>query len=68
MSSFSSTMEVDKVYHHLHVEALDKVAAGEDLPEEKTYVCSICGNTIMGEPPQTCPICGATREKFEEAK
>jgi rubrerythrin len=61
-------MEVDKVHHRLHIRASGEIAASEDLPERKTYVCSVCGNTIMGEPPQTCPICGATREKFEEAK
>ncbi len=66
--TFSSTMEVEKVHNRLCVEVLDRVAVGEDLPENKIYVCSICGNTVMGEPPEACPVCGSAKETFKEIK
>lgn len=28
------------------------------------YVCSVCGYTVDGEPPEKCPVCGAVREVF----
>lgn len=66
MLSFNNTMEVEKVHHRLYIEALERVKSGEDLPPENIYVCSICGNTVMGQPPEKCPVCGAPRENFDE--
>ena len=68
MLSFSNAMEVEKVHHELYGEALKHVASGEDMPEEKIFVCRVCGNTIMGEPPEHCPVCNAPREKFDEVE
>ena len=28
------------------------------------YVCSVCGYTVEGEAPDTCPVCGAVKEVF----
>ena len=61
-------MEVEEVHNRLDIRALDRIAAGEDLPEKKVYVCSICGNTVIGEPPEACPICNSPKEKFEEIR
>ncbi|MBN1359480.1 MAG: rubrerythrin family protein [Sedimentisphaerales bacterium] len=43
-------------------------AEPEDRPEKDIYVCGVCGNTIMGQPPQVCPICGSGQETFKEAR
>lgn len=33
----------------------------------KKFVCMVCGHVHEGDaPPETCPICGATADKFEE--
>lgn len=35
----------------------------------KKFVCSVCGYVYEGdEPPETCPQCGAPKEKFVEQK
>ena len=35
----------------------------------KKYVCSVCGYVYYGDkPPEKCPVCGATSEKFAESK
>jgi rubrerythrin len=68
MLTSSNAMEVEKVHHRLYGEALKHVASGEDMPEERIFVCSVCGNTIMGEPPERCPVCNAPREKFDEVE
>ena len=28
------------------------------------YVCSVCGYTVEGTPPEKCPVCGAVKEVF----
>ena len=45
-------------------EALEAVNAGNDLPATAVYVCEICGNTVYGEAPDKCPICGVPAERF----
>jgi rubrerythrin len=30
------------------------------------FVCEVCGNTVYGEAPDTCPVCGAPKAKFTE--
>lgn len=68
MLSFNNAMKVEKVHHQLYSEALEHVASGEDLPAAKIFVCSVCGNTVMGQPPETCPVCGVSSEKFDEVE
>lgn len=65
MLSFNNAMEVEKTHHRLYVEALNKVKAGEDLPQADIYVCSKCGYTVAGDPPDRCPVCNAAKEQFD---
>jgi len=44
----------------------ESVKSGSDLPETKIFVCQVCGNTIKGEAPEKCPVCGAAKGKFNE--
>lgn len=35
----------------------------------KKWICSICGYIHEGdEPPDVCPVCGASKSDFEEYK
>jgi len=66
--SFSNALAVEKIHHGLYSEALAAVKAGGDLPVAPMYVCSVCGNTIVGSVPDECPVCKAKRERFFEVK
>jgi rubrerythrin len=44
--------------------ALEAVRRGEDLTETSFYLCPVCGHIEFGEPPETCPICGAKAKAF----
>jgi rubrerythrin len=63
-SSFEKANAVEQGHHALYAGALEAAKAGKDLPEADLYICDICGHTVVGEPPDTCPVCGARREKF----
>lgn len=64
--SFRNAMAVEEVHHGLYQKALAAVKAGHDLSEAKIWVCPVCGDTFVGEAPDTCPVCGAKRAAFLE--
>ena len=64
--SFRNALAVEKVHHQLYREALKSLEGGNDLPETSILVCDICGNTVNGEAPERCPVCGAPRDRFTE--
>ena len=66
--SFKNALAVEEIHHGLYSHALDAVRSGNDLPEAKIFVCSICGNTVLDDAPDTCPVCGAPKAKFFEVK
>ncbi len=67
-TSFSHANAVEQIHHGLYLQALASLRAGKEPKEESYYVCQVCGNTVAGEAPERCPICGAPRSKFFEVK
>ena len=66
--SFEYANEVEQI-HHRHFEAAIKAFdAGQQLKEEPYFVCQVCGNTVAGEAPEKCPICGAPRSSFKRVE
>jgi rubrerythrin len=66
--SFKNAMAVEQVHHSLYLEALNSVKAEKDMPTARVFVCSVCGNTVLDEAPDKCPVCGASKDKFNEIK
>ncbi|MEI7835090.1 MAG: rubrerythrin family protein [Planctomycetota bacterium] len=64
LMSFQNAMAVEKVHYKLYGQALVAVKEGKDLPAATIYVCEICGNTVVGDAPDTCDVCGAPKHKF----
>lgn len=60
---FSQSRDVEEVHARLYKEAM-----GHLLEERHTtyYVCKVCGFVSDGIRPETCPVCGAPAEQFEE--
>jgi rubrerythrin len=61
VSSFQNALAVEEIHHGLYTEALESVKSGSDLPETKIFVCQVCGNTVRGQAPDACPVCGAVK-------
>ena len=61
---FAYAVEAEEVHAKLYTLALEAVERGEDLAEMNFYLCPICGHIEFGEPPETCPICGAKAKAF----
>ncbi|HEY98690.1 MAG TPA: rubrerythrin family protein [Dehalococcoidia bacterium] len=66
--SFEWANKVEEIHHGYFEEALKAVRADKQLEEVTYYVCQVCGNTIKGQPPEKCPICGASASAFKEVE
>ncbi len=66
--SFSNALAVERIHHSLYKQASQAVKGGKDLDAAPIYVCQVCGNTVIGDPPGKCPICNSPREKFSLIK
>jgi rubrerythrin len=63
--SFELANKVEKIHHGLYKDAADKLQKGENGELKPFYVCQFCGNTVEGEAPDKCPICGMPRRMFK---
>jgi len=66
--TFTHANEVEKIHHNLYQQALKALDAGKPLSDEPYFVCQVCGNTVLGEAPEKCPICGAPRKMFKRVE
>jgi len=64
--TFDYANKVEEIHHALYSRAIEAVSKGQDVPKTDMYVCQGCGNTVAGEPPERCPICGAPRKMFKK--
>jgi rubrerythrin len=65
-NSFDWANKVEKVHHTLYHQALKDLEAAKKIASKPIYVCQNCGNTVEGEAPDRCPICGATKNLFKK--
>jgi rubrerythrin len=61
---FGYAMKAEAVHAKLYALALEAAQAGRDLTEVGFYLCPVCGHIEFGEPPESCPICGAKAARF----
>jgi len=59
--SFQYANAVEKIHAGLYQKAL---AAMAELTETAYFVCDVCGNTVDGEAPDRCAICGVNKDHF----
>ena len=64
-SSFYLANKVEQIHHRLYQTALTMLEKGQDMADKPIYVCQYCGNTVEGEPPDKCPICGMPKKMFK---
>ena len=62
--SFRVASKVEEIHHGLYSAALKALEQAEAITETDYYVCQVCGNTVEGEAPEKCPICGAAKAEF----
>jgi rubrerythrin len=62
--TFDVANKVEQIYAGLFSKSIEALKTKKQLAEVDYFVCSVCGNTVEGQAPDKCPICGAPRAKF----
>jgi len=66
MRSIYFALSAEKIHRELYADAKEKLNNGVDVKFEKISICPICGYTVVGEAPEKCPVCGASKSSFHE--
>ena len=61
--SFMNANAVEQIHAKLYQKYLDGLGS---VPATDIFVCQVCGNTVEGEAPDVCPVCGAPKSKFKK--
>lgn len=63
--SIHYALEAERIHEQLYKIAKENVDTKKDLEMKEIHICPVCGYTYMGEePPEKCPVCGVSKEKF----
>ena len=62
--TFDVANKVEQIHSKLYQKAIDALKSKKELEKVDYHVCSVCGNTVEGSPPDKCPICGSPKSKF----
>jgi len=63
--SFDLANKVEQIHHGLFQSALGTLEKGQTTDDKPFYVCQYCGNTVEGEAPEKCSVCGAPKRMFK---
>ena len=64
--SFRNALAVEEIHYGLYSKALEAVKSGSDLFVTSIFICPVCGNTVEGNVPDSCPICNVPGSRFIE--
>ena len=62
--SFDVANKVEQIHAKLYQKAIDTLKNKKELEKVDYLVCSVCGNTVEGDAPEKCPICGSPKSVF----
>ena len=65
IQSINGALEAEKLHEKLYIEALQKAMGNKDLDVKKVSVCGVCGYTVIGDAPDSCPVCKAKKALFK---
>lgn len=63
--SLEYAMSIEMMHAKMFKKALEDPNANA---EAVYYVCPVCGNTVLNQPPPKCPFCGVDAKEFEEVR
>jgi len=64
MLSIHYALEAEKIHEVMYGEAKELIKTGQDIDGAPVYICPICGFTVIGDPPERCPVSRTPKEKF----
>jgi rubrerythrin len=64
MLSIHYALEAEKIHEAMYGDAKKLVEAGKDREALPVYICPVCGFTVIGDPPDKCPVSKTPKEQF----
>lgn len=64
LRSMQYAVEAEKIHEAMYISAKEKIGQGKDITAADIYVCPVCGHTVIGEPPDACPVCRLAKNKY----
>ncbi len=62
--SFEWSYASEKEHKKLFEKSKQAVDTGKDVELSTIQICEVCGFTLEGDAPESCPICSAKKEQF----
>jgi rubrerythrin len=62
--SIHYAIEAEKIHSAMYTEAKESMKLGKDIEIGDVFICPVCGFTVSDEVPDSCPVCGASKDKF----
>lgn len=59
-------LEAEKIHAELYKMAKKLSQENKDIDIKEIYICPVCGYTHIGEPPDRCPVCGVSKDRFKK--
>lgn len=64
--SIHYAISAEKIHAEMYNDAKKQVVAGKDVSADAVYICPVCGFTHIGTPPDNCPVCSVSKDKFKK--
>ncbi|MFW6040285.1 MAG: rubrerythrin family protein [Thermoplasmatota archaeon] len=65
-TTINYALEAEKIHRVMYDEAQERAEKDEDIDIDDVYICPVCGYTHEGEPPEKCPVCGISSDRFKK--
>ncbi len=62
--SIHYAIEAEKIHAAMYTNAKQIAKEGKDASLGQIFICPVCGYTVEGKYPDTCPVCGVAASKF----
>ena len=62
--SMNYAIAAENIHAAMYTRAKEAVDGGKDVELGPVQICTLCGHTIEGDLPDTCPICGVKKEMY----
>jgi rubrerythrin len=62
--SIKYAIKAEQDHRRMYAEAREKALGGGDIAAAPVSVCEICGHTVIGDVPDKCPVCAASKEYY----
>jgi rubrerythrin len=66
LTMFRFANRVEEIHAGLFNQLRETLATGLKPAAARIFVCSGCGNTVTGQAPGQCPVCGGPKKLFQE--